>query len=1218
MLVINPSISTILPHSLGNSYLAFSPDGKFMYTTGDEGYVRIFDSSSTGTLNDPKTVTHFEDPVTSVSTSKDFWVASCENGDVDMFSAGQEELARRITRCSLPVRSARFDSKGKWIAITSDELIVKLIDAANPDNFFNVTGHRKGLRDATWSPDGSLLTSTDSDGEIRVWQTGKGEPTCIHTFENIVSSGSVEDALPMGAAWHPSGHFFVIVNKDNEILIINREGWTRGATFSGNAVSHTSPITALAWSPNGLYLVTVGKDDHIIVWKTATRQPVVWVKTPKHQVTNISFHPSSGANALAWVDNNGHLSRWSEVLPENEADPSFIRREREASERARSESVAPTRKFKSSKPANMFDEEADADDLGDDDDGMRSMDDDKIGHEGEEDEFGHLDQGWIDDDLGMGDYDDLDQPPPMPRKIGQSVNDWKREVASGGGSGGKYNSGAGGSSSSYLTSSKGQDPFQPGATPLKDRKRYLAFNMTGIIHAIEREDENIYTVEFHDQSAHLGFHFKDPYVYDFAAIGELGAVFASKSTSLAPARIYYRPYDSWSRAEPWEIKLANGESPVAIAVGGIPDPLDEDEMSIAGSGSVVVATNAGYLRFFSGSGIQKRVEHFDDGDDVVAMSASRDWLLVVSRNGPAIGAKQNLNFSIIDLDTFETVQQGRVPMPVKEKATLKWIGFTDEQIPALYNSAGVLSLLDKSRHPGQGKWLVALEMHHLARREDKQESYWPIGVTDKNVNVIILKGLEQYPGFPTPIFQEIPLQFPLLRQDVQQGQLEEVYAREMMFIANRRDGVDAEDFTLKATIARQELDTDKHLLKLIQTACKAENLRAALDATLMLSQPNSLEAAKKIAAFFSLPALEERIERVTEEKSGLRQAQDQHKRELKWAHRVDDRVIPYASDARNNSSANWFNSAPPSSFASTVAPRMSSVAPSRERTRVMREETTFGNEELESDETMVGDGYTSPEEMVRSPKRMRSEEGDEDVDMADEQESMPPPIAPAPVAAPKKASNPFAKKPAAPKPPPSTTNPFASKKGGKANDVKRSHSFLHRVEGTAPPKAKGKKAAAIPASKPPARSGEKQTTLFGLPPGQPALKEKGKKRKAGSGDEEETPAPTAKKVSSKPPPASAVQSLAPRKELPRDGEEFEESQETQPVEESQQVESQLELVQEQEETQEEESQLEETQMEETQVEDTPSQIEKENTNPTAGGGDGLSKLAQFRATAIAA
>lgn len=37
----------------------------------------------------------------------------------------------------------------------------------------------------------------------------------------------------------------------------------------------------------------------------------------------------------------------------------------------------------------------------------------------------------------------------------------------------------------------------------------------------------------------------------------------------------------------------------------------------------------------------------------------------------------------------------------------------------------------------------------------------------------LLQGEEKYPHFPTPLLQELDLQFPLLRLDIAQGQLEE-------------------------------------------------------------------------------------------------------------------------------------------------------------------------------------------------------------------------------------------------------------------------------------------------------------------------------------------------------------------------------------------------------------------------------------------------------------
>lgn len=57
----------------------------------------------------------------------------------------------------------------------------------------------------------------------------------------------------------------------------------------------------------------------------------------------------------------------------------------------------------------------------------------------------------------------------------------------------------------------------------------------------------------------------------------------------------------------------------------------------------------------------------------------------------------------------------------------------------MYDSNGLLSILDRSRRPRQARWVPALDTNGLARRQGKQESYWPIGVTEQHVHVIILK-----------------------------------------------------------------------------------------------------------------------------------------------------------------------------------------------------------------------------------------------------------------------------------------------------------------------------------------------------------------------------------------------------------------------------------------------------------------------------------------------
>ena len=230
-----------------------------------------------------------------------------------------------------------------------------------------------------------------------------------------------------------------------------------------------------------------------------------------------------------------------------------------------------------------------------------------------------------------------------------------------------------------------------------------------------------------------------------------------------------------------------------------------------------------------------------------------------------------------------------------------------------------------------------------------------------------------------------------------------------MFIANRRDGASPDDFTLKSLLARQELEADKYLLKIIQTACKGENLHAAFDATLLLSQPGSLAAAGKIAAFFHLPALEDRIARAAEEKCGIRDELESNKRELKWSHRVDDRTIPAPADLSRPGSSGWFSSAATTSTpraqtaysTASTSRRIPPSAPSskEKKKRALEEvDSAFDRsddfEHHDDNESVmhVDEEYESQDDQQpgTSPKMYRSEAEDE---MVDEPETImaPPP-----------------------------------------------------------------------------------------------------------------------------------------------------------------------------------------------------------------------------------
>ena len=61
------------------------------------------------------------------------------------------------------------------------------------------------------------------------------------------------------------------------------------------------------------------------------------------------------------------------------------------------------------------------------------------------------------------------------------------------------------------------------------------------------------------------------------------------------------------------------------------------------------------------------------------------------------------------------------------------------------------------------------------------------------------------------------------------------------------------------TIKQREISLDKELLQLVQGACKADNLQRALHLTRLMHNPGSVDAAAKIAGFYHLPGLQERM-----------------------------------------------------------------------------------------------------------------------------------------------------------------------------------------------------------------------------------------------------------------------------------------------------------------------------------------------------------------------
>ena len=712
----------------------------------------------------------------------------------------------------------------------------------NTDNMAQVLYLRdqtRPVKHVSFDTSGTTIAVSCTDGVVYMYSMSSEQPQLIKRVDGLIKTLETDAEASALVAWHPDGRAFAAPTATKDFQVVARSDWQRQRVFEGG---HRGEITAAAWSPNGALLATAGMDKSLVLWDTRTQKAIKSFDDVQNVIMKVQWHPTD--NVLSYTNDNGELFIRPDFVPGQHAKllqtilhPAPMNGEplNDISGNARK---IPVNGGKRGQGGNGHDADNDI---------LDALIDDALSQDGAD---------FIEDDDGAG-Y--AEQPNHHGKRVANSIEGPRPKRAAPG----------------AVWKPQIHSAFQPGSTPWKGNRRYLCLNLTGFVWTVDQETHHTVTVEFYDRHEHRDFHFTDPFLYDKACLNGKGTLFSCHPSSQHPAVLYYRPHETWTSRSEWRVELPRGELVTS--------------MSLSDS-CIVATTSGGYVRIYSLFGVPLKL-YRQKSTPAVTCASFRDYVLTVG-NGPVGGdGTTRLLYTIENVKRGETYQSEDV-LALPQGVELQSVFFSDQGDPCIYDSDGVLLILQHWRTPGQAKWIPVLDTRALERLATgkKEESYWPVAVAQDKFHCIILKGGETHPYFPRPMLSDFDLCVPISAasgeaedpETAHQRSLEEQLVRASLRHSLAQDVVEhtRATHTQKSEVAALEREVDKVLLQLLAAECREgeeRGMKALEIATLMRDRSGMmLEAAGKIAGRFQRDVLGEKIRDLAERRLvGLVQDDDE-------------------------------------------------------------------------------------------------------------------------------------------------------------------------------------------------------------------------------------------------------------------------------------------------------------------------------------------------------